>query len=114
LMGRMGRFYYARASGSAVEEIVQEVTAIGVGFDGLPETLLHSQILTGNNLAQLASLTVLPDESGARQTLSGDTRAQMLIAQGATIQMQAYAKELLDRGALSEGAAMAILSSRSL
>ena len=114
LMGRMGRFYYARASGSAVEEIAQEVTAIGVGFDGLPQTLLHSHILTGNNLARLASLPVLPDESGALQTLADDPHAQMLIRQGATVQMQAYARELLDRGALPEGAAMAILASRSL
>jgi flavin reductase (DIM6/NTAB) family NADH-FMN oxidoreductase RutF len=113
LMGRMGRFYYARASGAAVEEIVQEVTALGVGFDGLPPSLLQSPVLTGNNLAQLASLPALPGQADARQTLSGDTRAQTLIDHGSSLEMQAYAKALLDQGDLHEGAAMAILAAES-
>jgi flavin reductase (DIM6/NTAB) family NADH-FMN oxidoreductase RutF len=66
LMGRMGRFYYARASGAAVSEIVQEVTSMGIGFDGLPPSLRHSKILTGNELAQLAALTALPDRESAQ------------------------------------------------
>jgi flavin reductase (DIM6/NTAB) family NADH-FMN oxidoreductase RutF len=70
LMGRMGRFYYARASGAAVSEIVQEVTAMGVGFDGLPPAIRHSKILTGNELAQLASLTALPDTESAHRFFS--------------------------------------------
>ncbi|MFN0015576.1 MAG: flavin reductase family protein [Saprospiraceae bacterium] len=61
LVGRMGRFYYARASGEAVVEIAQKVTDLGVGFDALPEHLLHSSVLTGNELARIASLTALPN-----------------------------------------------------
>lgn len=110
LMGRMGRFYYVRASGAAVEEIVQEVTSLGIGFDGLPKTLLHSKVLTGNNLGQLASLTALPDAAAARQTLRDDPRAQMLIARLSPIDMQIYIKELLDQGAVEKGAAMAVLA----
>ncbi len=110
LMGRMGRFYYVRASGAAVEEIVQEVTSLGIGFDGLPKTLLHSKVLTGNNLGQLAALTALPDAAAARQTLRDDPRAQMLIARLSPIDMQLYIKELLDQGAVEKGAAMAVLT----
>ncbi len=110
LMGRMGRFYYVRASGAAIEEIVQEVTSIGIGFDGLPPSLLHSKILTGNNLGQLASLTALPDEPAARQILSDDPRAQMLVARLSPIDMQLYIKELLDQGAVEKAAAMAVLA----
>ena len=72
LVGRMGRFYYARASGDAVVEIVQKVTEIGVGFDALPESVRHSTVLTGNELAQVAALTALPD----RATAMADPRVQ--------------------------------------
>jgi len=114
LMGRMGRFYYVRASGAAVEEIVQEVTSLGIGFDGLPKTLLHSKVLTGNNLGQLASLTALPDEATARQMLRDDPRAQMLIARLSPMDMQLYIKELLDQGAVEKGAALAVLAGLQL
>ncbi len=60
LMARMGRAYYARASGDAVYTIVQPYNQIGIGFDQLPLSLKNSNILTGNNLAQLASLTEPP------------------------------------------------------
>lgn len=76
LMGRMGRFYYARASGEAVMEIVQKVTDIGVGFDALPESLRHSPLLTGNELAQIAALTALPDRAEAL----GDPRVLAALA----------------------------------
>jgi len=76
LMGRMGRFYYARASGEAVMEIVQKVTDIGVGFDALPESLRHSSLLTGNELAQIAALTALPDRAEAL----ADPRVQAALA----------------------------------
>ncbi|MCA0235759.1 MAG: flavin reductase family protein [Bacteroidetes bacterium] len=110
LMGRMGRFYYARASGAAVEEVVQEVTAFGVGFDGLPPALLHSTVLTGNNLGRIASLPALPDADAAHQTLAADARAQALLAGGKAEAMQLYARELIEQDAVAEGAAMAVLS----
>jgi len=56
LMGRMGRFYYVRASGEAVYSIEQRVDRFGMGFDHLPPGIRHSKVLTGNNLARLASL----------------------------------------------------------
>ena len=61
LMGRMGRFYYVRASGNAVHEIMQRVNEKGIGFDALPESLRTSKFLTGNEIAELAACTTLPD-----------------------------------------------------
>lgn len=61
LMGRMGRAYYVRASGDAVHTIVQSVTDIPIGFDGLPEDIRNSYLLTGNQLGLLAGLTELPN-----------------------------------------------------
>jgi len=62
LVGRMGRNYYVRASGDAVMEIYQSVTEIPLGFDGLPKHIRESKILTGNDIASIASLKILPDE----------------------------------------------------
>ena len=68
LMGRMGRNYYVRASGDAVSEIYQSVTAIPLGFDGLPKSIRESKILTGNEIATLAALTKVPELSETNLT----------------------------------------------
>ncbi|MCS6808320.1 MAG: flavin reductase family protein [Bacteroidota bacterium] len=59
LVGRMGLSWYVRASGSALFEVPQpEVN--GIGIDALPEHIRKSQILTGNDLAKLASVEKKP------------------------------------------------------
>ena len=62
LMGRLGRNYYVRASGDALLEIYQSVTDKPLGFDGLPEKVVKSSVLTGNQIAAMASLLAFPDE----------------------------------------------------
>lgn len=111
LMGRMGRFYYVRASGAAVEEIVQEVTRIGIGFDGLPPSLRHSKILTGNNLAHLASLPALPSYEEALALMGKEERVQKALSSNqASETLQTYAKEFLDKNDVVAGAALAVLA----
>jgi flavin reductase (DIM6/NTAB) family NADH-FMN oxidoreductase RutF len=111
LMGRMGRFYYARASGEAVEEIVQDVTRIGIGFDGLPAIIRHSKILTGNDLAHLASLPALPSQVEAFALIGiEDERVQKALnSPDRTILLQTYAKELLEQNEILRGVAVAVL-----
>jgi flavin reductase (DIM6/NTAB) family NADH-FMN oxidoreductase RutF len=111
LMGRMGRFYYARASGEAVEEIVQDVTRIGIGFDGLPANIRHSKILTGNDLAHLASLPALPSQEEALALIGiEDERVQKALnSPDRTILLQTYAKELLEQNEILRGVAVAVL-----
>lgn len=60
LMGRMGRAYYTRASGPAIHKIFQPFNELGVGFDALPDHIRTSNILTGNEIAEIAALTELP------------------------------------------------------
>lgn len=111
LMGRMGRFYYARASGAAVEEIVQEVTRIGIGFDGLPEGIRHSHILTGNELAQLATLPALPSPEEALALLADDEQArEALLSPQRTAALHQYIKQLLDQNDVTRAAAVATFS----
>lgn len=111
LMGRMGRFYYARASGDAVEEIVQEVTKIGIGFDGLPPALRNSKILSGNNLGYLASLPTLPTWEEAVAHLQADEKVHSALTRPDRQDfLQVLAKEALDKKNVTRGAALAVLS----
>lgn len=111
LMGRMGRFYYVRASGAAIEEIEQAVTVIGIGFDGLPPGIRDSRILTGNNLGQLAGLPALPDTAEAMALAATDARVQQILSGKNSIrELHAYAKEALDRNDLQLGARLAVLA----
>jgi len=111
LVARMGRFYYARASGEAIFEVVQEVTALGIGFDGLPPGIRHSNILTGNNLGQLAALLTLPSKEEAMALAATDERVQKVLAsKTAQSELFAYAKEALDRNEVELGAKLAILA----
>ena len=110
LMGRMGRFYYARASGDAVQEIVQRVKDIGIGFDGLPEQVRNSSVLTGNNLGWLASVVEWPDLESARQTILEDANYGALLEGRADAEaFHRAAKEALDAGNRELGAALAAL-----
>ncbi len=111
LMGRMGRFYYARASGEAVEEIVQEVTRIGIGFDGLPDSIRLSSILTGNNLAHLASLPALPGLDEAMALMGKDEQVLNALLSSQPINaLHEYAKTFLDKNDVLHGAAVAVIS----
>lgn len=65
LVGRMGGALYCRASGSAVFTLAKPVHA-GIGFDALPEHVLRSTVLTGNDLAKLAGAEHLPDPDTLR------------------------------------------------
>ncbi|MGE3802918.1 MAG: flavin reductase [Candidatus Kapaibacterium sp.] len=60
LVARMGGPYYCRAVGDAVFELPKP-TGLGIGFDGLPDELKQSRVLTGNHLAKLAGVKVVPN-----------------------------------------------------
>lgn len=111
LVARMGRFYYARASGDAIFEVVQEVTAIGIGFDGLPSGIRDSNILTGNNLGQLAALLALPSKEAAMALAATDERVQQALSmKTAKTELFVYAKEALDRNEVELGSKLAVLA----
>jgi flavin reductase (DIM6/NTAB) family NADH-FMN oxidoreductase RutF len=61
-VARMGGHWYTRAS-AGLFQLPQPTTQIGIGFDALPADVLHSKVLTGNQLALLAGATALPDET---------------------------------------------------
>ena len=64
LVGRNGGAFYTRASGQAILEVPKPV-GLPIGFDGLPEVLKASRILTGNDLGRLAHCLQAPDPATA-------------------------------------------------
>ncbi|MBX2981840.1 MAG: flavin reductase family protein [Flavobacteriales bacterium] len=67
LVGRMGGMFYCRAHGDALFELTQPNKDFGVGVDALPRSVRNSSILTGNDLGQLGSLRVVPDETAVNE-----------------------------------------------
>lgn len=63
LVGRCGGSFYSRTNMEALFEVAKPIRNKGMGVDQLPEDIRSSTILTGNNLAQLANVEVLPDET---------------------------------------------------
>jgi flavin reductase (DIM6/NTAB) family NADH-FMN oxidoreductase RutF len=98
LMGRMGRAYYVRASGDAVQAIVQPVTQLTIGYDHLPESIKQSPVLTGNNSGQLAGLPEPPSEAEINKVKMEDERVQAALASDDPLRaLHTYAQEILDQ-----------------
>ncbi len=96
LMGRMGRAYYVRCSGSNVFPIVQPVTQIAIGFDALPQNIRNSRILTANNLAQLAGLLEMPTKEASQALTQNESLASLLKMPDRSLLLHNYAKQVLD------------------
>ncbi|MEL6862968.1 MAG: flavin reductase family protein [Bacteroidota bacterium] len=99
LMGRMGRAFYARASGEAIYKIYQNVNELSIGYDRLPLHVRNSSVLSANNLGQLAGAKALPENSTLTQFRDHDNRIQEILGQE-NIDIEAlhqYAKSVLDQ-----------------
>ncbi len=96
LMGRMGRAYYVRCSGANVFPIVQAVTKIAIGVDALPKAVRESEILTGNNLAQLGGCLEMPSDMDVKSLLDEPGIKTITELDNPKLQLHAYAKQLLD------------------
>ncbi|WKS94832.1 flavin reductase family protein [Riemerella columbina] len=80
LVARLGGNWYSRTTQGSLFEVPKPLVTKGIGFDALPEELLKSRVLTGNDLAMLANVETLPE---GRFSHEEDThrRAQTLLAQ---------------------------------
>jgi len=95
LVARMGMDFYCRASGNAVFEVPKPNLQLGVGFDQLPQHILHSSVLTGNDLGILANSSFIPE----RQAINDDARweeiSHLCDDAAKLTAMHQYAKELI-------------------
>lgn len=63
LVARMGGNWYCHANEASMFEVAKPLTTVGIGFDQLPEDIKASSVLNANDLAQLAGIAVLPNET---------------------------------------------------
>lgn len=105
LVGRLGRTHYVRASGDNVFDIYQSVVKPALGFDNLPEHLRNSEVLTGNELAQIAGLYERPTEALIQELMQSDEVTQVLISVEEPGPALIKGLHLLARKALEDGQA---------
>jgi flavin reductase (DIM6/NTAB) family NADH-FMN oxidoreductase RutF len=100
LVARMGGDYYCRASGDAIFEVAKPNTSLGIGLDALPVTIRNSNILTGNNLAQLANVTQQPvvDAAFEDDHLKNIFQYYSITPDEMEKELHLHAKHLLDTG----------------
>uniref|UniRef100_UPI004049038F flavin reductase family protein n=1 Tax=Fluviicola sp. TaxID=1917219 RepID=UPI004049038F len=63
LVARMGGNWYCHANKASMFEVAKPLTTVGIGFDQLPTDIKASSVLTANDLAQLAGIDALPNET---------------------------------------------------
>ncbi len=97
-VGRLGGNWYTRARAGLFE--LPKPTGLPLGFDALPPSVRASEVLTGAELARLASVTVRPDTS--------QWRADYLARHGALSKRQLHERmrELLGEGRVEEAWAL--------
>lgn len=61
LVGRMGESWYTHSNGDSLFEIPKPLATKGIGVDALPSEIRLSEIFTGNDLAMLANVEILPE-----------------------------------------------------
>ena len=59
-VARLGGDWYCKVTLQNLFKVAKPNTKLGIGFDNLPPSILHSTILTGNHLAQLANVESIP------------------------------------------------------
>jgi flavin reductase (DIM6/NTAB) family NADH-FMN oxidoreductase RutF len=70
-VSRMGGNWYGRAK-EGLFEVPKPLSTLGIGFDQLPTVVSTSKFLTGNDLAMLANVEVLPEGADAIATVLED------------------------------------------
>ena len=85
IVSRLGANWYGRTTKDSLYEIAKPISRIGMGFDNLPEEIRNSKILTGNELAILASAESIPQKINSGNNLSSfekHTKAKQLLLDG--------------------------------
>ena len=67
LVARMGGDWYCRANSASMFEIKKPITSCGIGYDALPQDIKSSQVLSANDLGQLAGIEELPNETDVNE-----------------------------------------------
>jgi flavin reductase (DIM6/NTAB) family NADH-FMN oxidoreductase RutF len=86
-LSRLGRNWYGKATKDSLFQLDKPIGKIGMGFDNLPDELRASSILSGSDLAILASSEEIPSkidflEREGKSTVEKHTLAKKYLSQG--------------------------------
>lgn len=103
-VARLGGNWYAKIDETNLFEVAKPNTELGIGIDGLPESIRNSKILTGNNLGQLANVDEMPfvDPAFSDDKLKNIIQYFSINPDEMDKELHKYAKELLETGNVAE------------
>jgi flavin reductase (DIM6/NTAB) family NADH-FMN oxidoreductase RutF len=107
LVARMGANWYCRASGAALFQVAKPLLTRGVGVDAIPSHIRTSNILTGNNLAQLGNVEQIPGPADVNHYKQSGAISEAYELYGRNLHkledhLHHIAKRLLDDGKVAE------------
>ena len=91
IVSRLGSDWYGKTTKESLYEIAKPISRMGMGIDNLPENIRNSNILTGNELAILASAENIPSKNEFTIREEKNTEEKHILA-----------KELLSQGKSEE------------
>lgn len=103
-IARLGGDWYCKVDENSLFHVAKPNTQLGIGIDAIPETIRNSNILTGNNLAQLANVHDYPvvDAAFYDERLKNIIQYFSINPDEMDKELHRYAKELLDAGKVNE------------
>ena len=80
IVSRLGSNWYGKTTKDSLYEIAKPISRMGMGIDKLPEEIRNSKILTGNDLAILASAENIPVKKEFNLTDKKNTEEKHILA----------------------------------
>jgi flavin reductase (DIM6/NTAB) family NADH-FMN oxidoreductase RutF len=99
-VARLGGDWYCKVDESNLFQIEKPNVKLGIGIDALPQPIRNSNILSGNNLGQLANVHDLPviDPAFHDDKLKNIIQYYSINPEEMEKELHLYAKQLLDSG----------------
>ena len=87
IVSRLGSNWYGKTTKESLYKITKPISRLGMGIDKLPEEIRNSEILTGNELAILASAESIPAKTISENSFTVSEKhekAKQLLLEGKT------------------------------
>jgi len=85
IVSRLGSNWYGKTTKESLYKITKPISRLGMGIDKLPEEIKNSKILTGNELAILASSESIPEKTVSENSFTVSEKhekAKQLLLEG--------------------------------
>jgi flavin reductase (DIM6/NTAB) family NADH-FMN oxidoreductase RutF len=101
-VARLGGDWYCKISKENLFKISKPTNNLPMGIDALPDFIRHSDHLTGNQLARLASLAKLPARDPAFRDERSEALTKYLKGESLSKKLHEYARELMEENKIEQ------------